>query len=355
MRPASEAERRRLNDTFAQLCAIESPFGREGPCAERVAAELRALGLEVEEDDAARPAGAECGNLLARVPGRDGRSVLLCAHLDTVALAAPVEPVLVDEGWENARDGILGADNKAAVAVLIETARRCAVEGSPVGIELLFTVSEENALAGAKAFDVARLRSEYGYVFDHAPRSARSCSPRRPTTAWPPTSTAPPPTPGSAPRTGAARSLAAARAVAAMPLGRLDEETTASVSSVHGGEPGTTNVVPDRCRIEAETRSLDRAKIEAQVAAMVDAVQDAANATECDVDTVVEQPLRGLPDPARRAPGPGRRAGAARVRLRAAAHPHRRRLGRQRLRGGRLCVHQPGQRDRAQPRARPSA
>ena len=33
---------------------------------------------------------------------------------------APLEPVLVDGGWENAHDAILGADNKAAVAVLLE-------------------------------------------------------------------------------------------------------------------------------------------------------------------------------------------------------------------------------------------
>ena len=48
MRLASDAERRRLNDTFAQLCAIPSPFGRERAMAVAVARELRALGLEVE-------------------------------------------------------------------------------------------------------------------------------------------------------------------------------------------------------------------------------------------------------------------------------------------------------------------
>ncbi len=94
--------------------------------------------------------------------------MLLCAHLDTVPHAAPIEPVFVDGGWESAGDTILGADNKAAVAMLLELARRTAIEGSPVGVELLFTVNEEQGLAGAKAFDVSRLRSEFGYVFDHA-------------------------------------------------------------------------------------------------------------------------------------------------------------------------------------------
>ena len=134
MRPASEAERARLGETFAELCAIESPFGRERACAQRVAAELRGMGLEVEEDDAAAAAGAECGNLLARLPGRSERTILLCAHLDTVETTAPVEPVVVDGGWENANDGILGADNKAAVAVFLEVARRASIEGSEMCI-----------------------------------------------------------------------------------------------------------------------------------------------------------------------------------------------------------------------------
>ncbi|MGH3100245.1 MAG: M20/M25/M40 family metallo-hydrolase, partial [Thermoleophilia bacterium] len=160
MRPASEAEKARLAELFEALCRIPSPFGHERACADRVIAELARIGVIPEED--------ETGNLLARIPGRNERSLLLCAHLDTVETEAPIEPVLVDGRWENAHEGILGADNKAAVAVMLETARRAAVEGSPVGIELLFTVSEEDGLVGAKAFDVSRLRSEFGYVFDHA-------------------------------------------------------------------------------------------------------------------------------------------------------------------------------------------
>ena len=76
--------------------------------------------------------------------------------------------MIVDGGWENEHDTILGADNKAAVAVMLEVARRASIEGSPVGIELLFTVAEEDGLRGAKAFDVSKLRSDWGYVFDHA-------------------------------------------------------------------------------------------------------------------------------------------------------------------------------------------
>ena len=170
-RRADAAERTALGELFAALCAIESPYGRERACADRVSDELRALGLAVEEDDAGAVAGSDAGNLLARLPAADGRvdgGVLLCAHLDTVPLTGPVEPVCEEGVWRNRHEAILGADNKAAVAVMLQAARRWVAEPPPVPVELLFTVCEEFALAGAKAFDVAKLRSRFGYVFDHA-------------------------------------------------------------------------------------------------------------------------------------------------------------------------------------------
>ena len=137
MRRASEAERERLHDTFAALCRIASPSGRERGVADWVAGELRGLGLEVQEDDVGPQVGSDAGNLLARLPGAGPDSILLCAHMDTVPLGAPVEPVRVDGGWTNAGEGILGADNKTAVAVIVELARRLTRLGEPppVGIE----------------------------------------------------------------------------------------------------------------------------------------------------------------------------------------------------------------------------
>jgi tripeptide aminopeptidase len=284
VRPASEAEKARLAELFTDLCRISSPFGREQECAARVRAELRAIGVEVAEDDT--------GNLLAHIAGREERSVLLCAHMDTVEADAPIEPVLVDGGWENANNAILGADNKAALAVMLAVARRAGIEGSPVGIELLFTVSEEDSLAGAKAFDATRLRSRFGYVFDHAtpigevitasPTAYRVDADFHGKAAHA----------GIRPEDGRSAVLAAARAIAEMPLGRIDAETTANVGSVHGGA-GTTNVVPDRCQVAAECRSLDQARAETVVAGIVDALYDGAASSECDVDVVSEKTFAG--------------------------------------------------------------
>jgi tripeptide aminopeptidase len=290
LRPASEVERRRLNDLFAELCAIPSPFGRERAMADRVTADLRALGYEVSEDGAAAKVGAQSGNLLARIPGRSERWVMLCAHLDTVPHDGVVEPVLVDGGWESAGDTILGADNKAAVAMLLALAHRAAVEGSPIGVELVFSVSEENGLNGARVFDTSTLRSSLGFVFDHAspigevvvasPTFYRLHAAFRGAAAHA----------GIRPEEGRSAILAAAKAIAAMQLGRIDDETTANVGTIAGGVGGT-NIVPERCWFDAEARSLSDAAVEALVAEMVDHCHDAANdpVCECDADIAVER------------------------------------------------------------------
>src|SRR6202011_1914562 len=100
---AGDVERRRLNELFVELCRIDSPSRSERLCADRVAAELRALGLEVEEDDAGSELGGNCGTLFARIAAAPDaeRSILLCAHLDTVPALEPIEPQLTDGAWEN--------------------------------------------------------------------------------------------------------------------------------------------------------------------------------------------------------------------------------------------------------------
>jgi tripeptide aminopeptidase len=295
VRPASEVERRRLNDLFAELCAIPSVSGTERACADRVIAELRGLGLEVLEDGAGAEVGSDAGNLLVRMPGRSERSILLCAHLDTVPHGdIPIEPVVEDGGWVNRNEAILGADNKAAVAAMLALAHRIAIEGSPVGVELLFTVKEETALQGAREFDVSQLRSDFGYTLDHASPigDVVMASPtyyRIEATFLGKAAHA-----GIRPEDGRSAIQAAAHAIAAMRLGRLDEETTANVGTVQGGHGGT-NVVADRCTLLAETRSLSESRVEEVVAEMVDHLHDAANvpAYACDLDVTVERLFTG--------------------------------------------------------------
>jgi tripeptide aminopeptidase len=292
LQSASSAERERLLDDFVRLCEIESPSRSERAVADAVKAELEGLGLTVEEDDTAAETGSSAGNLLARVEGPpDARTILLCAHLDTVPLAGPVEVGQENGVLTNRHEAILGADNKAAVATILAAARRLVAEGAPVGVELLFTTCEEHALAGAKAFDPARLRSEFGYVFDHAspigelvtasPTYYRLEADFRGQAAHA----------GIRPEAGHNAIVAAAKAIAAIEIGRLDEGTTANVGQIAGGT--AANVVAERCRVVLETRSLDDVRAGEVVSSMVDAIAESASDLECDVETAVERLFRG--------------------------------------------------------------
>ena len=188
--------------------------------------------------------------------------MLFFAHLDTVPHDGPIEVVARRRASFAARgETILGADNKAAVTVLSSLPPATPPRPPPVGIELVFTVAEEDGLRGAKALDARALRSPFGFVLDHATPDRRGDHRRaRPTSGWSPSSRGSRRTPGSAPRTGAARSPPPRRRSRAMELGRLDEETTANVGVIEGGS--ASNVVAGHCRIEGEARSSTRPRAE---------------------------------------------------------------------------------------------
>ena len=298
---ATGAERERVVRDVVRLCEIVSPSRRERQMADAVAAELRGAGLEVSEDASSAETGSDAGNLLARIPGPEGaRTVLFCVHLDTVPVEGPIEVVESDGVLRNKHPAILGADNKAAVGVVLAIARRFASEPPPVGLELLFTTCEEIGLRGAKAFDRSQLRSEFEFVFDHA-------SPIGELIVAAPTLyrvegrfRGAPAHAGIRPEDGRNAIAAAAAAISSLELGRIDEQTTANVGRIEGGT--ATNVVAERCRVELEARSLDHDRAGDVVARIVDALTAAASDAECDVELIVEEEFRAYRLPRSSAP-----------------------------------------------------
>ena len=259
--------------------------------AAAVRTELEAIGLEVAEDDTAAETGAGCGNLTARIPGPPGaRAVMFCAHIDTVPLTDRVEVELVDGFYTNRREAILGADDKAGVAVLIEAARRWVASPPPCGCELVFTTGEEVGLRGAHAFDTAALAAEFGFVLDHAAPIGRMVVAAPTYYAVHADFIGRSAHAGIRPEDGHSAIAAAAKAVESLQLGRIDRETTANVGVIQGG--AAPNVVPERCTIEAEVRSLDDTKASDAARAMVHSTTWAASTTETDVDTTLEEHFR---------------------------------------------------------------
>ena len=280
---------------FTELAAIPSPPGSEREVADRVRVYLEELGLEVSEDDAGARIEANAGNLLCRLEPTSengGVPIFLCAHLDTVQPNGPLEPVVEDGVVRNAGGTILGADNKAAVAAMLEATRLILSENRPhAGIELLFTPKEEVGLQGAKAFDADRLLSRVGFVYDHAapigdvmlgaPHARQIEVTMRGRAAHA----------GIAPEEGRSAIVAAARAIADFRLGRLDDETTANVGLIQGGI--AKNIVPDRCAFSIDVRSHDDAKLADLVRELLETITFAAALEQCEAETTVEESYLG--------------------------------------------------------------
>jgi tripeptide aminopeptidase len=278
---------------FTELAAISSPPGEERPVADRVLRYLRDLGLVPTEDDTGPQIGSTMGNVLAQVDATTGGTpIFFCAHLDTVPPQTAIEPVVSDGVVRNAAGTILGADNKAAVAVMLEATRRLLVEGRPhAGVELLFTAKEEVGLLGAAAFEVDRLTARVGFVYDQAAPigeiilgspHAHSMEVRfhgRAAHA------------GMYPEEGRSAIAAAAKAIADFRLGRIDDETSANVGVIEGGTAG--NVVPEWCSFLAEARSHDERKLADVVREMMETIAFAATVAECDVETEVHKSYSG--------------------------------------------------------------
>jgi tripeptide aminopeptidase len=274
-------------DMFLELAAISSPSGQEREVADRVHGFLHELGLDTEEDGAGEAIGSQIGNILCRLPaGCDGTPIFLNAHLDTVPPTDRIEPVVQDGIVSNSHDTILGADNKAAVVAMLAAVRDRVRAGTPhAGLELLFTPMEEIGLRGAKQFDVSRLQARFGYCYDHAAPIGQIvlAAPSQRTLrltfrGWPAHS-------GIAPERGRSAILAASRAIAKMPLGRIDQQTTANVGLIEGGVAG--NIVPPLCVVRAEARSRSAARLSETVQAILDAATAAADETGCELEAAV--------------------------------------------------------------------
>jgi len=281
---------------FLELAAIPSPPGEERAVADRVLAYLDALGLETTEDEAGPRIGSTMGNIVVRIPpsseGTAGVPIFLCAHLDTVRPTAAIEPVVEDGLVRNAQPTILGADNKAAVAVMLEASRRVLAEGREhAGLELVFTPKEETGLEGAHELDPAGLAARVGFVYDHAGPIGEIVAAAPSSTSIDAVFVGRAAHAGMHPEEGRSAIYAAARAIGDLRLGRIDPETTANVGEISGGT--ARNIVPDRCAVVAEARSHDDAKLAEVVQEMVDACTFAAALAECEVELEVEEQYRG--------------------------------------------------------------
>ncbi len=278
---------------FLELVSIDSPSFHEAAMCARLVALLREMGVaEVWNDHS----GPNTGNLLAVIPARDCESppIAFCAHTDTVEPGRGVKPRVVVRSDSTT---VLGGDNKAAVAAIIEVVRKLLATGRPrPRLELVFTYGEERGHAGAKTVNLSWMQARRCFVPDGgepigtiiraAPsyESIRAVFQGRASHA------------GIEPEKGVSALVAASAAVLKMGLGRIDEQTTANIGLISGGS--ARNTVPGEVVLEGEARSLDDARLHLQVAYMHAALEEGANDYGCtvEIDSRREYRAYSLPD-----------------------------------------------------------
>jgi len=272
----------RIIREFMELVQVDSETKHEQEIAQVLKSKFIELGFQVEEDDSAALTGHGAGNLICTLPATPGstdtRKLLFTCHMDTVTPGNGIKPRLNEEGYITS-DGttILGADDKAGIAAVIEGIRVLKEQGLEHGqLQVILTVGEESGLNGSRHMDSKWLDADYGFAMDSngaiggiavaAPSQQRMLITFSGKTAHA----------GVNPQDGISAITMASRAIARMPLGRIDEETTANIGLFAGGGESKTNIVCDRVEVEAEARSLSKEKLERQVATMVEACETTA-------------------------------------------------------------------------------
>ncbi len=267
--------RDRLKNILLDLVRIDSLSRREGACARRIQRELENLGITCRFDNAAEKVKGEVGNLIARIEGtvRGAPPLLICAHMDTVAPGEGVKPIV--EGDIIRTDGttVLGGDDKSGCAIILETIHQLREQRIPHGpVEAVFTVCEEIGLLGAKHLDLNMIEAREGLVYDsdapgylfvRAPGAKALRFTVRGLEAHA----------GMAPERGLSAIKIASEAIATMRLGRVDDETTANLGLIQGGR--ALNIIPNEVVIRGEARSRNNAKLDRQVAHMIQCFEDA--------------------------------------------------------------------------------
>lgn len=151
-----------LIDTFLALAAIDEIYPHEDKILSYIKQRLTQAGAPYRQDKA--------GNIVARIPGKSAEALGFATHVDIAAPLHGRAVIVTEKVIKTDGTGILGADDKAAIAALLELADAVYRAKQPPErtIEMLFTVGEECGLRGAKALDTSLLCAEQFIIIDMA-------------------------------------------------------------------------------------------------------------------------------------------------------------------------------------------
>ena len=259
---------KRLVDTFLELIKIDSESFNEKAMQEFMAARLKELGCTVYVDNAGKKYDTNAkGNVIGVLPGTvKSKPIILSSHIDTVVPGKGIKAVVKKNRITSDGTTVLGADDKAGVAIILEVLRTLKEQNEPYPpVEAVFTLTEENGMQGSKNLDYKKLKGREGIILDNEELTDLLVQ-------GPAVNTIEVRIKGLAahagvcPEKGISALEVAAYAMSIMKLGRIDKETVANFGVVQGGQ--VTNVVMDDLYLKGEARSLSDAKLAKQTAHM---------------------------------------------------------------------------------------
>ncbi|MTI46336.1 MAG: M20/M25/M40 family metallo-hydrolase [Firmicutes bacterium] len=277
----------RIVKEFMKYVQIDSPTKNEKAFAEFISKELEELGAEIYIDDAGEKSGCNTGNVIAKLKGsKDVDAILFSCHMDTVSPSIGIKPIIKGDAIYSDGTTILGADDKAGIAAILEALKVIKEENVEHGpIEIVFSVYEEGGLFGAKNLDYGKLESKKAIVLDSGGDPGEIIIQGPAQDKIDVKVIGKPAHAGVAPEEGISAINVAAHAISKMKLLRVDKETTANIGIIEGGN--ATNIVTPEVNIKAEARSLSNEKLDNQTAHMVKCFEDTANEynTKVEIET----------------------------------------------------------------------
>ncbi|HHE37867.1 MAG TPA: M20/M25/M40 family metallo-hydrolase [Candidatus Cloacimonetes bacterium] len=268
-------------DYFISLVQIDSESKNEMEIALSLEADLQDLGAVVHFDKANEKTEGNVGNLYAYFPGKvEKEPILFCAHLDTVVPGNGVKPKIREDRIISDGTTVLGSDDKSGIAEIVWAIKELKENNERLApIEVLFTISEEIGLLGAKYLDYSMIKSKIGYALDaHEIGEITIAAPSQNSMKY--TVIGKEAHAGAEPEKGINAIKIAAEAISKMPMGRIDDETTCNVGVIKGGR--ATNIVPNKVKIKAEARSHNNEKLRILTKQMSETIKQTAEKYKLD-------------------------------------------------------------------------
>lgn len=281
-----DIDQNRLVEEFINLVKISSPSLKEREVMDYIIKVCKDLGLEFYEDSIAEKIGGDSGNLILHKKGnKDVPAVLLMAHVDTVSPGIDVNPIINGDIITSDGTTILGSDDKAGVAIILEVIRALSENDISYGdIEVVFTVGEEIRLLGSRHMDYSRIKAKYGFILDSGGEVGTYTTKAPYHNDFQIFITGKAAHAGIEPEKGVSAVKIAADAISEMPFGKIDHETTLNVGYINGG--GATNVVTEKVLLKGEVRSRDEKKLKTVTDSIMDIFNEKAkmHKGECKFD-----------------------------------------------------------------------